>query len=252
MENPLGNLLHAIAFFTRIPVPERFAGHMDEDAGLTDAVVFFPVAGFLVGLSAGLVWWISGHFFPAMVSAGLAVAAGMVLTGALHEDGLADCADGLGATGDRKKALEIMRDSRMGAYGTLALILSVGLRWAALTGLALYGGVAALIIAHTVSRAAIIIAMYSSVYARPEGLGMRAEGTVSEADLAIAFAVTLVLALVFGGWAALPAAAGGLVLSWLFLQYLIHRIGGFTGDGLGAMQQICEIVVLVILAGFWT
>ncbi|MEM9277661.1 MAG: adenosylcobinamide-GDP ribazoletransferase, partial [Pseudomonadota bacterium] len=178
-------------------------------------------------------------------------ATGLIVTGALHEDGLADCADGLGATPERTKALEIMRDSRIGTYGALALIVSVGLRWTALATLLPATGFLALLIAHSASRGTISIAMHFSHYARDEGLGKMASGGTSFPDFMISLIVSVILAFVLGWISGLVALILGFLAAWLMLKYLEHRLGGYTGDGLGAMQQIAELTIIITLAGLW-
>lgn len=242
----------AIAFFTRLPVSTSGSSHQHADRSLVDCIPFFPVTGLLIGFVSGAVWALSSLIFPSAISAGLAIAAGILVTGALHEDGLADCADGLGGTSDRSRALEIMRDSRIGTYGAIALILSVGLRWAALASLPVNAGFAALMIVHAVSRTSIVTAMVTSQYARPKGLGSMAQGEASTADIAIAYGVAAILALILGGLGGVTASVIGLGAGWLFLQYLKIRLGGYTGDGLGAIQQVSEIAILSVLAGFWS
>ncbi|MDJ0612253.1 MAG: adenosylcobinamide-GDP ribazoletransferase [Rhizobiaceae bacterium] len=251
MGTPLSNLLLALTFFTRLPLPIKLGEKIDHDASLTEATAFFPIIGLVIGVLTGLVWYVAALALPNIVAAGLAIAAGVLITGALHEDGLADCADGLGGSADREKSLEIMRDSRIGTYGGIALIITVGLRWGSLAALTPIGGASALIIAHTVSRSAMILAMKWSQYARPEGLGKLASGEISNTDVYISFLISLVLVGVFGGVSGLIAALLALGLSWLFLLYLEKRLGGYTGDGLGAMQQIAEITILITLAGAW-
>lgn len=250
--NALSNFLLTLAFFTRIPLPNAFGKKIDHDASLTEAIAFFPVIGLLIGIILAGVWLGVSAFVPPLVAAGLTIGIGLLITGALHEDGFADCADGLGATPDRDKALEIMRDSRVGAYGALALVWTIGIRWVALASLAPIAGAFALVIAHAGSRSAIIIAMRWADYARPEGLGKLASGEASNSNLIIAFVTAITIALVLGQISGIIALAAGLLLAWAFLVYLTRRLGGYTGDGLGAMQQISEISILIVLAGFWT
>lgn len=252
MANPLENFLLSVTFFSRIPLPESLGGRISHEAKLTHAVGMFPVAGLVVAILPILVWAIASLALPATVSAILAVTASLILTGALHEDGLADCADGLGATRDKEKALEIMRDSRIGTFGALALVSSVLVRCAALATLSTGGGVVAILLAHSASRGAISIAMRLSQYARTEGLGKMASGTISDVAFASALGIPLLLALLLGGFSGGLSVVIGFAMVWLILKYLEHRLGGYTGDGLGAMQQICEITVLIALAGFWS
>ncbi len=251
MTNPLQNFLLVLTFFSRIPLPAGISGRIGSDAKLADAVAFFPIVGLAVAVLPACIWFLASLCLPATVSAGLAIVVGLIITGALHEDGLADCADGLGATPDREKALKIMRDSRIGTYGALALGSSFLLRWAALSCLAPVSGVLAVLLAHCASRSSMVIAMRFSSYARKEGLGKLASGTVSQTDFALAIAIPFLLALLAGWVSGIAAIAFGMLAAWGVLKYLEHRLGGYTGDGLGAMQQLSEITILIAFAGFW-
>ncbi|MCH8167393.1 MAG: adenosylcobinamide-GDP ribazoletransferase [Proteobacteria bacterium] len=246
VRDELGLFLTAAGFLTRLPVPGR--ADLSEDR-LLRASRYFAAVGALVGLAGGGVWWLAGLMLPVMVAAGLALAAMVWLTGALHEDGLADCADGLGGGKTGSQALAIMRDSRVGGYGALALVFSVGLRWAALAALAPGWGVLALVLAGGIGRAAMVPATALASYARPEGLGRGVAGA-SGVEVAAALGTALVLGLA-GGWPGLLALGLALALAGGFLFYLVRRVGGYTGDGLGAMAQLGEIAVMVVLAGAW-
>ncbi|GIL02926.1 MAG: adenosylcobinamide-GDP ribazoletransferase [Alphaproteobacteria bacterium] len=247
-----GRLLAALQFFTRLPLPAALSRHADHDAPLSRAAPVFGLAGLVIGLVVALVWLVAASLLPAGVAAGMAIGAGMLLTGALHEDGLADCADGLGAPRSREAALAIMRDSRVGTFGVIALVLSVGLRWAALASLAVGAGALALIIAHALARAAITPALRFSTYVRPQGAGSLVADGISTNELATALGVALVIALVCGGLGGVVAALAGLGAALVALLAFERRIGGYTGDALGGMEQIAEIAVLVMLAGMWS
>ena len=233
--------------FTRLPIP----GKHDHDGDLASAAFVFPIVGLIVGALLALVWWITSLALPPALASGLTIAAGLLLTGALHEDGFSDCADGLGGGHSKERALEIMRDSRIGAYGAAALIVTIGLRWFALAEFDIIAGIAALLIAHMASRTSIIIALATSNYARDKGLGSSVASGSTLQTWIIASIVCLLLGVVIGGAAAIVACLLAFLISWLFLKYLENRLGGYTGDGLGAMQQISEIVVLLTLTGFW-
>ncbi len=245
-DRPVERLVFTLRFFTRLPIP----GNTGHEGDLAKNAIWFPLAGLVVGLITGIVWWAGMQFFPPMVAAGLALAAGLLVTGALHEDGFADCADGLGGGFTRERALEIMRDSRIGAYGTIALIVSIGLRWAALASLAVWSGLLALLLAHAVSRAVIALPIATSRYARKEGLGTTVSSGVDQTTMLIVCAIAALIGLLLAGFAGLFAVFLAFVAGWLFLKRLEARLGGYTGDGLGAIQQIAEITVLIILAGF--
>lgn len=247
MNETLQDWLAALRFFTRLPLP---AG-TGEQRPLSAAALGFPLAGLVVGALIALVWAAAVSLLPALPAAGLAIAAGLIITGALHEDGLSDCADGLGGGSTRERALEIMRDSRIGAFGAAALIVTIGLRWVALGEFGLLEGVWALLIAHSVSRTAILPALTFSSYARKEGLGSTVSDGIPGSQLTLALAVAALLAILFGGFAGLFAAVLALAAAFAFLKYLEARLGGYTGDGLGAMQQIAEITAMLALCAQW-
>jgi adenosylcobinamide-GDP ribazoletransferase len=239
--------LSAAGFLTRLPMP-GWVGWADDR--MIRASRYFAAVGALVGLAGGLVWWLAGQVAPGAVAAGLALAAMIWLTGALHEDGLADCADGLGGGKSGPQALEIMRDSRVGSYGALALVFSVGLRWAALAALAPGWGMLALVLAGGIGRAAMVPATALASYARREGLGGSLAGGAGVIEVAAALGTALVLGII-GGWPGLLALVLALAATGGFLLYMVRRVGGYTGDGLGAIAQLGEIAVLVVLAGAW-
>jgi adenosylcobinamide-GDP ribazoletransferase len=236
----------ATAFFTRIPVttPASCSGR------LADAVWAFPLVGAGIGGIAACAFLLAQLFglrdWPAAI---LTLLASIVLTGALHEDGIADTADGLIGGHDRDQRLAIMRDSRHGTFGVLALVLSVMLRAAALAeiGEPIHAGLA-LIAAHAGSRAILPFAMRMMAPARADGLAAAAGRPPTPhalAALAIGLLITLA-ALGPGRGAVALGLAGAAVFT---LGVLVRRsIGGYTGDVLGAFQQIGEIVVLLTAA----
>lgn len=247
MNETLQDWLTALRFFTHLPLPQGGAG----ERSLAKAALGFPLAGILIGALIALVWAASATLLPALPAAGLAIATGLIITGALHEDGLSDCADGLGGGNTRERTLEIMRDSRIGAFGAAALIVTIGLRWVALGELSLFNGIWALLIAHTVSRTAILPALAFSSYARKEGLGSTVSDGISSTQLAMTLAVALLFAILLGGVAGLFAAILAVAAAFAVLKYLEARLGGYTGDGLGAMQQIAEIIIMLALCAQW-
>lgn len=248
MDDLLRDLRIAACFLTRLPV--RWPPDAPADA-LARSMRLFPLLGAGIGLAAGLVWALAlGLGAPALVAALLALAAQALLTGALHEDGLADVADGFGGGRSRERALEIMRDSRIGSYGTLALVLSVGLRAAALAALGwnLWAGVAALAASGAVSRATCPALLAWLPPARPDGLGAGAGRPPSEAvftALGLALCFALLLLGLRHGLAALVLAA---LVAWAVAGLARRRIGGHTGDVLGAAQQLAEVAVLCAAA----
>lgn len=237
----------ALSFLTRIPAP-AFTGW--EEGRLARSARYFPLAGMVAGALAALVWFCAAPFLPPLAAALLTLAFSALLTGALHEDGLADCADGLGGGFTRERALEIMKDSRVGTYGALALIFSVGIRAAALAALAPLSGALALIAAAVAARAAVVLILLLGRYARKEGGKVSAEG-LGKGEAAFAF-LTALAGVLIAGPAGLAALFAALILARLWLWRLNARLGGYTGDGLGAAAQFGEMAALLIFAGIWT
>ncbi|MEM9144981.1 MAG: adenosylcobinamide-GDP ribazoletransferase [Pseudomonadota bacterium] len=237
--------LSALQFLTRLPVPDPGW----EEGRLRLASRYFGAVGLIVGAIAALVWAGAALVLPPMVAALLATSAAILVSGGLHEDGFADTADGLLGTRDRQRALEIMRDSRIGTYGALALVLSVGLRAAALGALPMAEGMLALILASTTGRALMVPAIALAPYARNEGLGRGVEG--AGATETIAAASTAGLVSLFAGASGLLALVVAAVLAWGLLLWMRRRLGGYTGDCLGAIAVTGETAVLVTLAGAW-
>jgi adenosylcobinamide-GDP ribazoletransferase len=212
-----------------------------------------PVLGLGLGLALGMVL-VLAHWLGAgpLLGACLAVLASVLLTGALHEDGLADTADGLGpALLDAGRRLEIMRDSRIGAFGACALVLSLAIRMAALAQLAPGTALLSLVAAHALSRAALGWPMLQLAPARTDGLAA-SQGRPGEADVWLTLAIGVAIAFLFliarAPLASIlaPVAAGAAML--LCTSAMRRGIGGHTGDTLGATQQVVEIVVLVVCA----
>jgi adenosylcobinamide-GDP ribazoletransferase len=235
-----------LAFLTRLPVRSPPAtGEAFVRAGWT-----FPVVGAGVGACGALVYWLAhGLGLQDFVCGVLAITATLLLTGGLHEDGLADTADAFGARASPERKLAIMRDSQIGTYGAAALALSLMLRAGAIASLGEPALVAvAFIAAHSGGRAAMLIFMRAVPRARDDGLSAEA-GVPPQNSSLIAAAIAIALLLLCLGFGAtfvallLLAAAGG-AFAWLSQR----EIGGQTGDVLGAFEQIGEVLILLIAA----
>jgi adenosylcobinamide-GDP ribazoletransferase len=241
----LNDLKIATVFLTRLPV--RVAGRLAM-RDLAGAVHLFPLVGALVGLLGAAAFALGQALgLPPFPCAILAVAATALATGALHEDGLADTADGLGAGADRARALEIMRDSRIGSFGAVALVLTLLARISALAAMggqpALVAG--ALVAAGAASRATMPAVMYLQPSARASGLAAEA-GKPDPARVAAAVASALAAAfLLLPPAAAAAATLGAVAVSALAAAALGRRLGGCTGDTLGAVQQLAEVAFLL-------
>ena len=222
---------------TRIPV-----GQIKSDAPSMAASAWcWPLIGMIVGGLSGVTWWAAlGLGLPPLLAAALAILTGVLVTGGLHEDGLADLTDGFGGGRDKARVLEIMRDSRIGSYGALALGFSLLLRVGALASLGLCTGVWALVGLTAASRAVMPMALGVMPPARTDGLGKAAGGGARGAVLmALVFGFAALLPL--GVFPALAVAVGMTAASTAIGLWAVARIGGQTGDVLGAMCQLAEI-----------
>jgi len=235
-------LLAAIGFLTRLPVPPQV---YDDARAKSASLAWYPLVGLLIGaLLSGLAWLLRDT--PSMLSAGMLVAAWVVLTGALHLDGLADSADAwVGGLGDREKTLAIMKDPRCGPAGVVALVLVLLLKFAALASFASIPW-AALLLAPWLARACLTALFVTTPYVRSGGLGSALADAPRQACI-LALILTAIGSLLFG-WHGLLALAFAASVFGLWRQACVNRLGGFTGDTAGALAEIVELAILVGLA----
>lgn len=247
----LGQFAAAWTLLSRLPWP--FAVPRDLGA-IGRGVWAFPIVGAVLGALGGGAYWLGREIgLPALVAAVLAVGLLVLVTGGLHEDGLADTADGFGGGRTRDEKLAIMRDSRIGAYGVLALVLVTLLRVAALAAMGGAAGFAALIAAASLGRSFAALPMSLLPPARADGLGHaagRAPGFSACIALILAVAAATLAAAGYGlPWRAVGYAVAGAFFAVLLVSLLAQRhIGGATGDVLGAAILAGEAVALVALA----
>lgn len=244
LRNELAILLLAVQFLTRLPVP---SARLFTDARLAATPRYYALIGILIGSLAAGIYWAAALVFPPFLAALLSTAATLLLTGAFHEDGLADTFDGVGGGLTRERALEIMKDSRIGTYGAAALIIALGLKIATLAALPLVFVLPALIAAHGLSRASAVVVIATSRYVRFEGKAKPVASALSPAGLAATLltASTIIAALaLLANWppAAILCALAGLALGHIALRlFYAPKLGGYTGDALGAVQQASEM-----------
>jgi adenosylcobinamide-GDP ribazoletransferase len=249
------DLARSLGFLSCLPVASRFfEGHSGEMSRTPRA---FPLAGCVIAAPAGLfLALLVGFGASATLSAFAAVTLQILLSGALHEDGLADCADGLGGGKDRDKALLIMKDSRVGSYGVLALVLSVGIKVSAIASLINtvepLNVTLCLIGTAALSRAMMVWHWHALPPAKADGvaasLGKPNDHALYTA-LFLGIGIAAVTIVPFGGFHPLIVsliASGAAAYGFQF--YVRHRLGGQTGDTIGATQQICEMVALAALS----
>jgi adenosylcobinamide-GDP ribazoletransferase len=239
--------LTAVRFLTIIPIPSR---RPESAEALGHSQAYFPLVGLglglaLVGIDQGL-----ERVLPDAPRAWLVVLALATLSGGMHLDGLADSADGLlGARGrSPEERLTIMRDARTGAYGALALIAVLSLKWSALLSLSHGLRVEALLLAPCLGRATIVANARVFPYARPEGLGLAVHQASGWAPLFVAGAVTLAAAGALLGWGGLVVAAIVATTALVIGAWASRRLGGVTGDVHGALVEVIEAATLLLVA----
>jgi adenosylcobinamide-GDP ribazoletransferase len=245
----VNGFLGAVSFLTRVPTgtgtrrPEELATF----------VPWFPAVGAGVGLAVAAIYAGSRTLLPALPAASLAVVAGICVTGAFHEDGLGDTADAFAGAGDREATLRVLDDPRLGTFGVVAVAASLLLRVVALAALTPAWALAALPAAHALSRGGAVAVMTAFPPAAGTGLAAASARALGRRQALLGVAAGVALALLLLGLWALPAAAlAGAAALWLG-RLSRRRIGGVSGDVLGAVQQAGEVLTLLVAAaaGTW-
>lgn len=235
----------ALQFFTRLPIP-RWVGFQME--WLHQSSRYFPAVGIVVGGVTALVYLLCAMLWPQPVAVLLSVVAGIWLTGAFHEDGFADTCDGMGGGMTPQRVMEIMTDSRIGTYGAVGIGLLLALKCTTLASLPPAMVAPALLLAHPLSRLASAVLIWRLEYAKSEGKAKPLAQKMSGAEFLVA-AVSVMPVVILAGvlnWMTWPAmliaAVAGAVAAWWLARKFVRRIGGYTGDCLGAVQQLSEAV----------
>jgi adenosylcobinamide-GDP ribazoletransferase len=235
----------ALQFYTRLPIP-RWVGY--DVRWLQLASRYFPAIGIVVAVVAILVYCLAFLIFAnQLVAVFLSTIAGILLTGAFHEDGFADACDGFGGGTIPERVLEIMTDSRVGAFGAIGIVMMLGLKCAALAALPAPVVVTALLVAHPLSRLAALGVIRYMEYAKAGGKAKPVALGIEDRDLTIAALITLLPIVSFGAVELMPwyGIAAGLLpvvgMWWWAMRFFRRRLGGYTGDCLGAVQQITEV-----------
>jgi len=248
MKKQIQLFLTAIMFYTRIPVPASLEYSPER---LNRSTRYLPLVGWIVGGVGAAVFYGLAHLFPVGLSVFLSMLATILLTGAFHEDGFADFCDGFGGGYTREKIFTIMKDSRIGTYGSIGLIGMLGTKFLALQSMPAYSIPLALVAGHAFSRLMPVVIIFTSWYAREDETSkskpIGKKGTNSDLILAILFAL-IPMALLPWKLAAI-AVPSALVLTFLFKRYTERKLGGYTGDCLGALQQLVEVLFYLCLLG---
>ncbi|WP_234735052.1 adenosylcobinamide-GDP ribazoletransferase [Tellurirhabdus bombi] len=258
MKHEIRLFFTALQFYTRLPVP-AWVGF--SETALNQATRYFPLIGWLVALAAGLVWLAGSYLIDNATGLILAMVASIGITGAFHEDGFADVCDGFGGGWTKEKILEIMKDSRIGAYGVVGLILLLGLKFTLLHHLSRFfepmGFTLLLITAHSLSRFIAATFLFTHPYARTtadsKARAATQGGTVRTLCIAAGFALVPLLGLAYSLekplllLVVLPLYGLKVYLG----RYFTKWIGGYTGDCLGATQQLTEVGFYFLMGVLW-
>lgn len=246
MKRQLNLFLHALQFYSRIPV-----GRTDySEDNLTRSLRYFPLVGIITGAVGGAVFMLCMLAFPQTISATAAIIAMVGVTGALHEDGLSDFFDGFGGGYMKERILEIMKDSRIGVYGVISLLFLFLAKFSLYVSMNVQHLPVVLIAAHASSRFVPVVLMRTSTYVRTESSkSSHSRNHPTNITLIIAF-IFAVLPLIFIPWQITLIVAAVYTLILIFLKrYTEKKIGGFTGDILGTLQQFCEVAFYLAYTG---
>lgn len=239
MKKEFNIFLNALMYYTQIPVPKNV---IFSETTLSKAFRYFPLVGIITGGTGAGCLMLANTVMPYSVSILLAISAMMLLTGGLHEDGIADFFDGFGGGRSKESILRIMRDSHIGTYGVVTLILLIALKYATLTSIPLEQAAIVLVAAHAVSRIFSVLMVRFSSYAREgESKTQHTRLGVDNKSLFIAIIIGIAPLCFIGYRFALIYIAISTIFFILFRLYLHRKIGGFTGDTLGALQQFSEL-----------
>jgi len=241
MKKQLRILFTSVMFYTRIPVPRR-TGFSKEN--LNKATGYFPFVGIMVGAIGGTIYWAAQHILPVSVSVLLCMITTILITGAFHEDAISDFCDGFGGGYSQEQILNIMKDSRIGTYGAIGLIMVLLSRYVLLSNIETAKFLAVIIAGNALSRLNAVFVIFSSEYVRND------ETSKSKPVGEKHGIFTLMLAIVFGliPMIFIPFISTIIIISALIVTFLVFRwyiikiLGGYTGDVLGAIQQISELV----------
>jgi adenosylcobinamide-GDP ribazoletransferase len=241
--------LMATMFFTRLPLSSLLKYDPELSAGMPR---FFPSVGWITGVIAAFLLWLCCQFLPWIPAIIVATSLSVLLTGAFHEDGFADMCDAFGGGWSKEQVLLIMKDSRLGTYGTLGLGLMLASKISLLASLPIPAALGALVASHVLSRATATSLLLSLSYVRDTDNPATAKTpafTFSTNDFLFTLLTALPALLLLPAKSWLPILLGQLLVRYWAAWYFHKRIGGYTGDCLGGAQQLSELCVLIILSG---
>lgn len=237
-------LILMLQFFTRIPINKQIDIKDDDFARGT---IFFPVVGLVIGMFNAGAYWIFSKITGGMLPAVISVLVNVLITGALHLDGLADTCDGVFSARKKERMLEIMKDSRIGTNGSAAIFFDLMLRVVLISSIGKSRIIYLLLIMPIVSRTCLGFLMYISAKAKAQGgLGSLFIGKIRRKDSIIAVTICILISSVISGYFSILTILLCLVLMIVYKNFILSRIDVITGDTLGAANELCEIFVLLI------
>ena len=249
MKKEIQIFFNALTFYTCIPCP-RWITYSEEYS--SRSTKYLPLIGWIVGGLSALIFWGCTFIFPISVGIILSMIASILFTGAFHEDGLADVCDGFGGGHTKEKKLEIMKDSHIGAFGATGLILILFLKFSSLNEIYFRILPFAIIAAHSLSRFAAITMIRTHQYVRGEDSKIIfLSKKISSLDLVIAGLFGIIPILLFQNIFYFILIVPVFIVRWILGIYFKKQIGGYTGDCLGATQQVCEVVFYISLLVLW-
>lgn len=253
MKNEIRIFFTALMFYTRIPCPGSI-DHSEEY--INKATRYFPLIGWIVGVAGALVVLGSHYFFPDSICIIISLATSILITGAFHEDGFADVCDGFGGGWTKEKILDIMKDSRVGAYGVIGLVVLFSLKiftLIELMNLDIWYCLKAIVLAHVISRFSAVTMIFTHEYAREDETS-KIKPIAKKLTLKNFFISSIWLLpalLLFQNWWVFLVIVPVYLIKIYLAKYFTKWIGGYTGDCLGATQQVTEIITLLFCLALW-
>lgn len=238
------SFLLMLQFFTRLPINIELS--VDE-SDFQKGIIFFPLVGLIIGSINAAAYYLLAAIFPRNISVIFVVLINVLITGALHIDGLADTCDGIFSSRKKESMLEIMKDSRIGTNGALAVFFDLALRIGLIYSVGENFIIPLLILSCIISRTILVFLCYISKYAREnKGLGSLFIGKVSLWKLLVCFLFSIVSAFLLTGYTGILIIVICIVFFYFFERYINSKIHGITGDILGAANELCELIVIMI------
>lgn len=249
LPRPVRAFITAVQFLTRVPIKGGVDGPEDDRTLLVDAVGYFPLVGAMIGLATGTAVYATGQIWNPWIAIGLALTVEALLTGGFHEDAVADTCDAFGGGWTREQTLTILKDSRVGSYGALGLILAIGLRWSCLAAIDIEAVILATIAAGTIGRLSIVVAMAMvPPVPKREGLSKDVGERIGIKQIATAIATSLPIVVLIGYLfprEILAAISAATTVTMLFAIYVQNRLGGMVGDCLGTVCALARLATLL-------